>query len=159
MVRGEEAVATADEKMGEAEGGRGRRRARRRSASGGRGCPRTTAPTTPSRGGEPSLDLTGGRDDPPGGATGEREYFGTLPPPTLMLFFLPLAPTQLFAGLCFFASVSVGVAAFLFAITPPYLGCRGRWRLRHCRCRLRRRWRRWQRRRQQQRTQGCSGWL
>ena len=37
MVRGEEAVATADEMMGEAEGGRRRRRARRRSASGGRG--------------------------------------------------------------------------------------------------------------------------
>ena len=73
MVRGEEAVATADEKMGEAEGGRGRRRARRRSASGGRGRSRTTAQTTPSRGGEPSLDLTGGRDDPPGGATGGGE--------------------------------------------------------------------------------------
>jgi hypothetical protein len=51
MVRGEEAVVTADEKMGEAEGGHGRRRARRISTSGGRGRPRTTAPTTPSRGG------------------------------------------------------------------------------------------------------------
>ena len=27
----------------------------------------------PPHGGGPSLDLTGGRDDPPGGATGERE--------------------------------------------------------------------------------------
>ena len=60
MVRGEEVVATADEKMGEAEGRRGRRRARRRSASGGRGRPRTTAPT-PSRGG-------GRRSTSPGGA-------------------------------------------------------------------------------------------
>ena len=120
------------------------------------GTPSDDGPDDPLTGGEPSLNLTGGRDDPPGGATGEREYFGTLPPPTLMLFYLPLAPTQLFAGLCFFASVSVGIAAFLFTITPPYLGCRGRWRLRHCRCCLRRRW---QRRRQQQRTQGCSGWL
>ena len=51
MVRGEEAVAMADKKMDEAEDGRGRRWARRRSASGGRGRPRTTAPTTPSRGG------------------------------------------------------------------------------------------------------------
>jgi hypothetical protein len=50
-----------------------------------------------------------------------------------MLFFLPLAPSQLFAGLCFFASVSVGIAAFLFTITPPYLGCRGCWWLRRCR--------------------------
>jgi hypothetical protein len=66
MVRGEEAVATADEKMGEADGGRGRRRARRRIASGGRGRPWTTAPTTPSRGGKRCF--TGGRDDPPGGA-------------------------------------------------------------------------------------------
>ena len=73
MVRGEEAVATADEKMGEAECGRGRRRARQRSASGGRGRPRTTAPANPPTGGEPLLDLIGGQDDPPGGATGERE--------------------------------------------------------------------------------------
>jgi hypothetical protein len=90
-----------------------------------------------------------------GGHGGKRILWNS-PPPTLMLFFLPLAPTQLFAGLCFFASVSVGVAAFLFAITPPYLVCRGCWRLRHCRCRLRQRW---QRRRRQQRMQGCSGWL
>jgi hypothetical protein len=55
MVRWEEAVATADEKMGEVEGGRGRRRARQRSASGGRGRPRTTALTTPSRGGTSPL--------------------------------------------------------------------------------------------------------
>jgi hypothetical protein len=61
MVRGEEAVATADEKMGEADGGRGRRRARRRIASGGRGRPWTTAPTTPSRGGETLLHRGPGR--------------------------------------------------------------------------------------------------
>jgi hypothetical protein len=45
------------------------------------GTPSDDGPDDPLTGGEPSLNLTGGRDDPPGGATGEREYFGTPPRP------------------------------------------------------------------------------
>jgi hypothetical protein len=71
MVRGEEAVVTVDEKIGEAEGGRGRRRARRRSASGGRGRPQTTAPTTPSRGGNRRSNSPGAGTIRPGGAQGK----------------------------------------------------------------------------------------
>ena len=70
MVRGEEVVATADEKMGEAEGGRGRRRARRRSASGGRGRPWTMAPT-PSRGGDRRSTSPGAGTIRPGGPRGK----------------------------------------------------------------------------------------
>jgi hypothetical protein len=71
IVRGEEAVVTADEKMGEAEGGRGRRRARRRSASGGRGRPWTTAPTTPSRWGNCHSISPGAGTICPGGPRGK----------------------------------------------------------------------------------------
>ena len=79
MVRGEEAVATADENMGEADGGRGRRRARRRIASGGRGRPWTTAPTTPSRGGNHRSTSPGAGTIRPGGARGKENTL-ELPP-------------------------------------------------------------------------------
>ncbi len=36
------------------------------------GTPSDDGPDDPLTGGEPSLDLTRGRDDPPGGATGGR---------------------------------------------------------------------------------------
>ena len=71
MVRGEEVVATADEEMGEAEGGRGRRWVRQRSASGGRGRPWTTASTTPSRGGNRSSTSPGAWKIRPGGPQGK----------------------------------------------------------------------------------------
>ena len=71
MVQGEEAVATTDGKMGEAEGGRGQQQARQRSTSGGRGCPRTTAPMTPSRWGTHCTTLLGARTIRPGGPQGE----------------------------------------------------------------------------------------
>ena len=37
------------------------------------GMPLDDGPDNPLTGGEPSLDLTGGQDDLPGGATGERK--------------------------------------------------------------------------------------